>query len=447
MEENEIDTTRDMEPEERILWELYNFDDARSYGPMGAYQIARETAEDIHPELSFPTYMEDFEEQYGYDIDDPPKWAEDMYDRAASYVDKNLKTVVLPEIPGLTVKEQPSIGGGWIACDTSEGKKFIITADPYSIGMFYVRGNGIDDAHVDADGVVATVSKICGAEPITEGVDGKPMVRKVVRFNNEDSAYDAMNGLDNFAKLLVDKSNAGIIDRVKYSKDGCDITIEGAPDDVSFVQQFVEETDMDAVVNLFEAVGDTTEAKADTFASDYGSGNYTTHENSASGFYPTEKRPLPWAILNGDVAALDRLAAGTVEPFPKEPWNCTGFSEDDGGYDINKPDYDEHVKYIYSIDDDYQKNFYDDWCRVVGDADNQEALRWMLKKYPDFWVCDMDFYNAVAKGYAKDLLLALLMNFYCATDESEEEFMQNRLGWWADEGDTFDGIVRFLQGK
>lgn len=446
MENTEIDTAREIEPEEKILWNLYNFDDSRSYGPEGAYQIAREKAEESYPDLSFPTYRSDFEEEYGYDLDDPPQWAEDMFDRASNYIEEGLKKLAIPEIPGMTVTERPSGNGGWLAFETSDGKKFIVYRDDSGTpDMYFVRGDGIDE-HVKSDEVPGVISKFCGTTPITEGVGEKELVRKVVKFNNEDSAYDAMSGLDNFAKFLVDKSKADIIDRIKYSKDGCEITIEGAPDDVNFVKQFVEETDMDAVVNLFEAVDDTpTEGKKNTFETDYGSGNYTTHENSASGFYPTSHEPLPWAILNGDVMALENLAAGKPEPFPEQPWNYTGFTEDDGGYNIYKPDYDEHVKYTYSIDDDYQKNFYEDWCRVVGDADNQEALRWMLKRYPDFWVCDIDFYNAVAKGYAKDLLLAILMNYFRATDESKEEFMRDRLGWWADEGVTFDDVVRFLE--
>lgn len=130
-----------------------------------------------------------------------------------------------------------------------------------------------------------------------------------------------------------------------------------------------------------------------------------THESSASGFYPSVRHPLAWALLNDDVDMLERLHDGTV-PQPEKPWLYTGWEED-----IDAPEDDNgNYPYVYDMDTDYEKTFIDDWYRIVGRTDNQRALRKMFEYYPDFILCDTDWTNAFLAGYDKGLLLKSLRN-------------------------------------
>lgn len=57
---------------EKVLNQCYDFDEARSYGPDRAYNRALARAKELRPDFYFPSSKAEFEEIYGYDIDDPP---------------------------------------------------------------------------------------------------------------------------------------------------------------------------------------------------------------------------------------------------------------------------------------------------------------------------------------------------------------------------------------
>jgi len=167
---------------------------------------------------------------------------------------------------------------------------------------------------------------------------------------------------------------------------------------------------------------------------EYGSGGVITHENSASGFYATPKNSIGWAILNNDVESLKKMHDGTIEP-PKEPWNYTGWTQDET----------DENKYNFNFMWAYEQEFEKDWERVVGTTDNQDALRLMLEYVPDFWVCDMDFYNAYIAGYDKGLLAKLLRNFYALFDMKPCKELEWR-AYHGYEGVSIDEMLAFLDG-
>lgn len=130
----------------------------------------------------------------------------------------------------------------------------------------------------------------------------------------------------------------------------------------------------------------------------YSDGNVNTNESSADGFYPKpEVSPIAYAILTNNVKEL--IALHKNKPTkPKEPWNTKGW------YEIAED------KWKYSWQDGYNKEFYEDFSRVVGEIDNQNALRKMLVFEPDFVVCPADFDNIVHKGYDKSIISDLFYN-------------------------------------
>ena len=72
-----------------------------------------------------------------------------------------------------------------------------------------------------------------------------------VKFTNDDPAYDAINGLDNFYKYNIQKQWNSYIDDVDYEMVG-DGTVRVEGDDKDFLEyliQFISETDMDRVRN------------------------------------------------------------------------------------------------------------------------------------------------------------------------------------------------------
>lgn len=130
----------------------------------------------------------------------------------------------------------------------------------------------------------------------------------------------------------------------------------------------------------------------------YGDGNVNTHENSADGFYPKQEgSPIAYAILTNNVKELEALHRGKPTK-PKEPWNTKGWYEEEEG------------KWQYSWADGYNKEFYEDFSRVVGEMDNQNALRKMITFEPDFIVCPADFDNIIHKGYDKTIISDLFYN-------------------------------------
>ena len=72
-----------------------------------------------------------------------------------------------------------------------------------------------------------------------------------VKFTNDDPAYDAINGLDNFYKYNIQRQWNSYIDDVDYEMVG-DGTVRVEGDDKDFLEyliQFISETDMDRVRN------------------------------------------------------------------------------------------------------------------------------------------------------------------------------------------------------
>jgi hypothetical protein len=158
---------------------------------------------------------------------------------------------------------------------------------------------------------------------------------------------------------------------------------------------------------LLEATGDAPETE--DWKSQYGDGGTTDHENSASGFYATPRRPIGYAILTNDVGRLEQLHSGNATS--DEPWNTHGFSED----------VERDGEFSFDFDRSFDEEFVKDWERVIsGKTDNQAALRKMLEFKSDFFVCPMDFFNAYHAGYAKDLLASLLGNYFAAIDNQED---------------------------
>ncbi len=151
----------------------------------------------------------------------------------------------------------------------------------------------------------------------------------------------------------------------------------------------------------------------------YGDGGIYTGEGSADGFYPKEDWTLPWAILNNDVESIEKLHNGNLTS--DEPVGDSGWRDD--YKDIN----DESTHYwYYDWEWDYDQHFIKDFCRVIGNTDNQDALRKMLEYEPDFIVCPADFNNAIHAGYDKDIISALLQNIRNISDDDDLEI--NYLG-------------------
>lgn len=146
----------------------------------------------------------------------------------------------------------------------------------------------------------------------------------------------------------------------------------------------------------------------------YGDGQIYTGESSADGFYG-KNSPLAMAVLNNDMDAMKALREGTT-PTPDKPWKISGWVED-----LDAPeDADGNYPYVYDMDTDYDLTFVQDFHRVVGKKDNEEALNLLLEYYPDFFVASIDFNNAFHKGYSKDLLMTLLRNIRAAVGDDED---------------------------
>lgn len=146
-------------------------------------------------------------------------------------------------------------------------------------------------------------------------------------------------------------------------------------------------------------------------ASVYGSGDIVTHENSADGFYVDDHDPMGWAILNNDVDTMKELFAGTA-PTPDKPWLYAGWDE----YTDAPADKDGVYPYRYSWDSERDLNFVENWKRVVGETNNEEALNLLLEHDPNFIPTAIDFYNAFLAGYDKKLLRKLLDNIRAVWD-------------------------------
>lgn len=169
----------------------------------------------------------------------------------------------------------------------------------------------------------------------------------------------------------------------------------------------------------------------------YGDGDVSTHENSADGFYVNEHDPMGFAVLNNDTATMKELFSGKAVA-PEKPWTYAGWHED-----IDAPENkDGSYPYVYDWEREYDLNFVNDWKRVVGDKDNEQALELLLKYAPDFIPSAMDFWNAFHAGYSKGLLRKLFDNIFAVVDKDDPD--NNYLGY----GDyTYDEVAKFLDGK
>lgn len=169
----------------------------------------------------------------------------------------------------------------------------------------------------------------------------------------------------------------------------------------------------------------------------YGDGDIYTRESSADGFYG-KNSPLAMAVLNNDIETMKSLRDGTV-PKPDKPWKYSGWVED-----IDAPeDADGNYPYVYDMDQDYELTFVQDFHRVVGKPNNEEALNLLLDYYPDFFVASIDFYNSFHKGYSKGLLRTLLHNIRDAVGD-DEDLAINYLGYEEFGDDPIKNLTEFL---
>lgn len=90
-------------------------------------------------------------------------------------------------------------------------------------------------------------------------VESESVLTAKVTFNNEDSAFDALDSLNQFKELNIHPECSGYIDEVEFSKDGCSIVLKSASADaLKYVRQFTEEADEDALVGdsiVLESIG------------------------------------------------------------------------------------------------------------------------------------------------------------------------------------------------
>lgn len=179
------------------------------------------------------------------------------------------------------------------------------------------------------------------------------------------------------------------------------------------------------------------EAGGADLASVYGSGDIVTHESSADGFYVDDHDPMGWAILNNDVDTMKELFAGTA-PTPDKPWLYAGWDE----YTDAPADKDGSYPYRYSWDSERDLNFVEDWKRVVGETNNEEALNLLLEHDHDFIPTAIDFYNAFLAGYDKKLLRKLLDNIRAVWDK--DDINDSYLNY-EDFGETpYENLIEFL---
>ena len=200
-------------------------------------------------------------------------------------------------------------------------------------------------------------------------------------------------------------------------------------------------------LRIWVAVSDADESKKSEANGDeaklqaaYGDGGIITHESSADGFYVNDHDPMGYAILNNDVATMKELFAGTAS-VPEKPWTYAGWHED-----IDAPeDKDGNYPYVYDWERENDTNFVNDWKRVVGETNNEEALNLLLEKAPDFVPTAIDFYNAFHAGYDKKLLRKLLDNISTVVDK--EDISREYLNYEEFGEDAYDNLDKFLDAS
>lgn len=172
----------------------------------------------------------------------------------------------------------------------------------------------------------------------------------------------------------------------------------------------------------------------------YGDGGIITHESSADGFYVDDHDPMGYAILNNDVATMKELFNGTAS-VPEKPWTYSGWHEDTDAPE----DQDGNYPYVYDWERENDTNFVNDWKRVVGETNNEEALNLLLEKAPDFVPTAIDFYNAFHAGYDKKLLRKLLDNISTVVDK--EDISSEYLNYEEFGEDAYNNLDKFLDAS
>lgn len=256
---------------------------------------------------------------------------------------------------------------------------------------------------------------------ITDKVLGKPY-----GFIDTVPLYDNLED-----DLLADYPSATIV----YDQDIKD-------DVIANVYPWLEGDENTGSVQFADFSNDVAESKNESenpISKIYGDGGINTYQHSADGFFAERTHPIGFAILTNDTDALSHLYHCDAVP-PRDADQYIGWSEvedDDGNYD----------GYEYNWNDGYEKEFIDDWQRVIGETPNEDALKLMLSYDPDFFVCPADFSNALHAGYDKDILKKLFYNVR-ALREDDDDLRINYFGdsdyVSADSPDPIANIEAFL---
>lgn len=189
-----------------------------------------------------------------------------------------------------------------------------------------------------------------------------------------------------------------------------------------------------------------TEAKKNEsenpIATIYGDGGINTYEHSADGFFPTDKDTLAKAIYNNDVETIKELHDSNLKTYEEPDEMTMGWHDDYDDFNDDSTHY-----WYYDWEWDYDQSFVEDFCRVIGLTDNQDALRLMLQYEPDFIVCPADFGNAIHAGYDKELIKKLFFNIRAVGDD--DDLRINYLGdedyVSPDSPDPIENIEQFLE--
>lgn len=265
------------------------------------------------------------------------------------------------------------------------------------------RDNGLVEDIVSLSDLKTQLGKIAGVD--TDGLDAEQSYGNYIDTAMMDH-YDMMNG------DIGDFESSGFCSSIK-----------------ALCEKAGKPALAEAVMKLYAVCKPVTESvddlSQDDWRDEYGEQGIILNESSADGFFAKPNDPIGFAILNNDVASLQKLHDGTF--VADEPYNVTGFSED----------FDNEGQFNYDFEEGYHREFEEDWERVVGETDNQEALRLMLQYVPDFWLCSIDFWNAFKAGYDKKLLARLLSNY-----PAQDDPYNNYLPW---DNVSFDEVMDFLE--
>lgn len=174
----------------------------------------------------------------------------------------------------------------------------------------------------------------------------------------------------------------------------------------------------------------------------YGDGGINTYEHSADGFFPTDTDTLAKAIYNNDVETIKELHDSNLKTYEEPDEMTMGWHDDYDDYNDDSTHY-----WYYDWEWDYDQSFVQDFCRVIGLTDNQDALRLLLQYEPDFIVCPADFSNAIHAGYDKELIKQLFYNIRAVVDDDDLRinYLGNEDYVSSDSPDPIENIEQFLE--